>query len=100
MVIEMVLPIEEGEELLRHVRVAEAVDKVSAEGMCALTNSAKGGRVYDRRMPERRRPRPPSPTEADLDEPISLWPMEAEEVLRKLLQESDDESPKGDEKES
>src|SRR5207244_1309742 len=31
MVIEMVLPIEEGEELLRHVRVAEAVDKASAE---------------------------------------------------------------------
>jgi hypothetical protein len=31
MVVEMVLPIEEGEELLRHVRVAEAVDKVSAE---------------------------------------------------------------------
>jgi hypothetical protein len=31
MVIEMVLPIEEGEELLRHVRAAEAVDKASAE---------------------------------------------------------------------
>jgi hypothetical protein len=30
MVIELVLPLEEGEELLRHVRVAEAVDKVSA----------------------------------------------------------------------
>ena len=39
MVIEMVLPIEEGEELLRHVRVAEAVDKASAEGMCALTHN-------------------------------------------------------------
>src|SRR6476619_7600244 len=33
MVIEMVLPIEEGEELLRHVRVAEAVDKASADSV-------------------------------------------------------------------
>ena len=33
MVIEMVVPIEEGEELLRHMRVAEAVDKASAETM-------------------------------------------------------------------
>jgi hypothetical protein len=41
----------------------------------------------------------PVPTEADLDEPISLWPMEGEEVLRKLL-EDEEESPKGDEKES
>jgi hypothetical protein len=31
MVIEMALPLEEGEELLRHLRVAAAVDKVSAE---------------------------------------------------------------------
>jgi hypothetical protein len=40
-VIEMVLPIEEGEELLRHVRVAQAVDKVSAEAMC--TGSSQRG---------------------------------------------------------
>ena len=42
-------------------------------------------------MTERRRNRPPTPSEADLNEPISLWPMEAEEVLRKLL-ETDNEA--------
>jgi len=52
-------------------------------------------------MTERqRRRRPPPPTEADLNEPISLWPLEGEEVLRKILQDGEKASPEEEEKES
>lgn len=43
-------------------------------------------------MPERRH-RPDKP---DLDEPFSLYPMEGEDVLRRLLRDDEDDDPPGE----
>ncbi len=102
-VIELTLPLEEGEEVLRLLDAAkgsalvdEPVDGGSREGTCALTNRALSPlaattREYGRAMARERQRRP------DLDERFQIETDDPEGALRRLMRATDDPLPDEDE---